>query len=39
MMKWIRGALIGLAALMSSIVAGAFAIALRTSHPTGSSPS
>jgi len=34
-MKWIRGALIGLAALISAILAGAFAIALRTPHPNG----
>ena len=34
-MKWIRGALIGLAALIAAIVAGAFAVALRAPHPTG----
>ena len=34
-MTWIRSALIGLAALIAAIVAGAFAIALRAPHPTG----
>jgi len=34
-MTWIRGTLIGLAALVSAIVAGAFAIALSAPHPTG----